>query len=60
MRLHAWNSSSKQGFNKGLSVKGVAILSITGLKKRNSFSVLHAILEQVYKAVRSWKTAIWT
>jgi hypothetical protein len=47
MRLHAWNSSSKQGFNKGLSTKVVAILSITGLKTRNPFSVLHAILEPV-------------
>jgi len=54
------HQASKQGFNKSLSAKGVAILSITGLKKRNPFSVLHAILEPVYKAVRSWKTAIWT
>jgi len=47
MRLPAWNSSSKKGFNMGLSAKGVAILSITDLKTRNLFSVLHAILEQV-------------
>jgi hypothetical protein len=47
MKLPVWNSSSMQGFNKGLSAKDVAIRSITGLKTRNPFSVLHAISEPV-------------
>jgi len=47
MKLPVWNSSSIQGFNKGLSANGVAIPSITGLRTRNPFSVLLASSEPV-------------